>query len=176
MFNTKPLYTVYIVVVGLVIGILMGSYFSEGGNRTVTKATEPVTDLAPAKLALKSLRKLNSLTEAGLTFDQYSSKFLDIKIEVDDAMVSLPTYNRLRSKIESIMNTYRDARDFWAHCTRNGRSKHGHIYAHFESYEMIKHSQYNIGRSDEGDVDSNQVSAIWSYAQKQISNLVVTLQ
>jgi len=102
-------------------------------NSTPTAAPTPIPEIisskntASAKRALEAIHKLQSATEAGLSFMQYSERVLDTKAEVDAALRSItvetPSDAHFVQDIESAMYFYVAARDDWSTSIRNEYSE-----------------------------------------------------
>jgi len=65
-----------------------------------------------ANRALRALRKLGGATEIGISFQEYGSRLIDIKNEVDEATSRIPASD-LKNELTSAMEAYVDAGQAW---------------------------------------------------------------
>jgi hypothetical protein len=68
--------------------------------------------LSSARIALKSLRKIAGATEIGVTKQEYSSRLIDVKADVDEAIGVLPD-NQIEEEMKLAMEAFVDAARAW---------------------------------------------------------------
>ena len=68
--------------------------------------------LLAVEAAVKSLRKLGALTVVKPTFQDYQSRLIDVKIDVEDALAKLPEGN-LKTEIKLALDAFIDAENIW---------------------------------------------------------------
>jgi hypothetical protein len=68
--------------------------------------------IAAALEALKALRKMAGATEIGISFQEYGSRMIDAKADVEEALRQLPE-GELRTEIALAMDAYADASKAW---------------------------------------------------------------
>jgi hypothetical protein len=61
---------------------------------------------------LKSLRKIAGATEIGVTKQEYSSRLIDVKADVDEAIAVLPD-NQIEEELKLAMEAFVDAARAW---------------------------------------------------------------
>jgi hypothetical protein len=67
---------------------------------------------AAATKALRALRKLAGATEVGISFQEYGTRLIDVKAEVDEALSQLPD-GEVKNEIKLAMEAYADAGQGW---------------------------------------------------------------
>jgi hypothetical protein len=86
-------------------------------------------NIEPAKRALESLFKLNSATEAGLNYMQYSDRVLTAKGDLDAALremkMNTQADRKFASSASSAMDSYIKARNSWGDYIEKGYSEEG---------------------------------------------------
>ncbi|MGB9181475.1 MAG: hypothetical protein WCB68_19760 [Pyrinomonadaceae bacterium] len=109
-------------VAGNVIKIKVDDVISIVFAQELTPKTSAAATLPPqneaASAALRSLRKLAGATEVGISFQEYSSRLIDIKNEVDDSISRLPD-GELKNELSLAMEAYVDAGQAWNKMLRN---------------------------------------------------------
>jgi hypothetical protein len=75
-------------------------------------ATVDTTSMSAARDAIRSLRKLDSATSAGVTRAEYGTRLIDAKASVDD-LLSRVAAGDLKSEIDAAMREYVSAGDIW---------------------------------------------------------------
>jgi hypothetical protein len=68
--------------------------------------------IAAVRDALKALRKMAGATEIGITFQEYGSRVIDAKADVEEALRQLPE-GELKTEIALAMDAYADASKAW---------------------------------------------------------------
>lgn len=113
--------------------------------------------------ALKSLRKLSGAAQVGSNLQEYTSRLIDAKAEVDEKAAQLPE-GELKQEIKSALEAYTDAKTIWAVFGR------GYVDETLEpgksiisKYNVPKGSNYTSGRDLE-----TTLSTIWQAADKHI--------
>lgn len=97
------------------------TFISEASPEKVT-TTKPVVRLSPqakaaANEALKALRKMASATEVGISYQEYGTRIIDAKADVDEAIRQLPD-SALKEHISLAMEAYADAARAWSQMLR----------------------------------------------------------
>lgn len=118
--------------------------------------------------ALKALRKLNSATEAGVSFRQYGPLVVDAKAEVDEALRELSD-EKLEAELRLAIQAYADALRVWGELLDKDGN---HISYTSDVGEMlikkyrlpVPRYQYSI-ISDE-DLRSEVLTRIWGIASR----------
>lgn len=92
------------------------------GKRPAKKAnsTQPKpglidTQRAAAEAVLKSLRKLDAATEVGVSFEDYHTRLIDTKADVNEGLRALPD-GPLKAVLSDAMQAHQDASTFWNEC------------------------------------------------------------
>jgi hypothetical protein len=75
-------------------------------------ANVDTTSMSAARDAIRSLRKLDSATSAGVTRAEYGTRLIDAKAPVDD-LLSRVAAGDLKSEIDAAMREYVSAGDIW---------------------------------------------------------------
>jgi hypothetical protein len=70
--------------------------------------------------ALRALRKMASATEVGISYQEYGSRLIDLKTEVDEA-ISQMSDGELKTEISLAMEAYADASVAWSTSIKHGR-------------------------------------------------------
>jgi hypothetical protein len=84
--------------------------FSE--TKTSTAPTVDTASISAAREAIRSLRKLDSATSAGVTRAEYGTRLIDAKAAVDDLLPRI-SLRDLNSEIDATMGEYVSAGDIW---------------------------------------------------------------
>jgi hypothetical protein len=79
--------------------------------KQAVEAVAPPKD-EDANRALRALRKLAGATEIGISFQEYGSRLIDVKNEVDDASSRIPAGD-LKNELSLAMEAYADAGQAW---------------------------------------------------------------
>ena len=69
-------------------------------------------EIAAVSDALKALRKMAGATEIGISFQEYGSRVIDAKADVEEALRQLPE-GELKTEIALAMDAYADASKAW---------------------------------------------------------------
>ena len=117
--------------------------------------------------AVKSLRKMVGATEIGITYQEYSSRMIDLKANVDAALAQLPD-GELKAELGLAMEAYVDALKAWSWAVQ------GHVLAtDYEPGQSLQ-PKYSIpgekiGSSTNMRLDSDTtLSIIWTVAAKHV--------
>lgn len=91
--------------------------FNDGGSADGTATTKQTVRLssqakAAARDSLKALRKMAGATEIGISFQEYGSRVIDAKAEVEEGLGQLPE-GELKTEISLAMDAYADASKAW---------------------------------------------------------------
>ena len=79
---------------------------TQAATATQTVMPQAVVD------AIKSLRRMESATEIGISNQEYSSRMIDLKGDVDEALAQLPE-GELRKELTLAIEAYTDALVVW---------------------------------------------------------------
>jgi hypothetical protein len=96
--------------------------FTGEPSNEVVNTNKRVVKLSPqakaaANDALKALRKMASATEVGISYQEYGTRIIDAKAEVDEAIRQLPD-GEVREHISLAMEAYADAARAWGQMLR----------------------------------------------------------
>jgi len=91
--------------------------FNDDGSPEGGTASQRSTRLTPqakaaAREALKALRKMAGATEIGINFQEYGSRVIDAKADVEEGLRQLPD-GELKTEISLAMEAYADAAKAW---------------------------------------------------------------
>lgn len=75
-------------------------------------ATPKPTPHPAAQNALKALRKMAGATEMGINKQEYSSRMIDLKADVEEQLAQLPE-GELKKELKSALEAYIDAKSLW---------------------------------------------------------------
>jgi len=117
--------------------------------------------------ALKSLKKLSAATEVGISFQEYGKRLIDVKIEVDDSITSLPD-GYVKDEIKLAMEAYTDASTAW-----NNMIRDDYLFPSLEPGKSLqKKYSIPIDRSIGMDLLPRNLvlSTIWAAARQHIEN------
>jgi hypothetical protein len=92
-------------------------FVEEAAQSPAVERASPSKEAAQA--AIKSLRKLTSAVEIGVNFRDYSSRLIDVKSEVDDALLKVDE-GPLKQEIAEAMAAYGDAGRAWNRIIQTG--------------------------------------------------------
>lgn len=84
----------------------------------VPKDKFPPKVRAAAEAALKTLRRMGSATEVGLTLSEYNTRLIDLKADVDE-QISLIPEGELKTEIQLAVEAYVDAQNAWKEMGRH---------------------------------------------------------
>ena len=85
-------------------------------QRSDTAATERQRDGAAFQTAWAELRRLESYTKVGLSFDQYSERVLTAQANIDAALSRVTVKGLVETKFRHAMGDYTKALDVWRRC------------------------------------------------------------
>lgn len=133
-------------------------------NPTSTPTPTPKPTPHPASLdALKSLRKMSGAVEIGINFQEYSSRMIDLKSEVDESLAQLPK-GELKKEITLALQAYVDAKTIW-----NDAASSDYVFTMLEPAKTLQH-KYRIPEASKGQMTYKKValSTIWAAADRHI--------
>lgn len=140
-------------------------------NETITKNDTQTKNNESIEGALKSLRKLAAATEVGVNFQEYGSRLIDVKAEVNEFLPKI-TDGYVKDEIKLAMDAYADAGTAWNGFIQNQQQYGGNIYPALESGTALL-KKYSIIVTEENKFKferSYVLSTIWAAAQKHIEN------
>jgi hypothetical protein len=73
---------------------------------------------AAAEAALKTLRRMGSAVEVGLTLSEYNTRLIDLKADVDENLSQIPD-GELKTEIRLAVEAYVDAQNGWKEMGRH---------------------------------------------------------
>jgi hypothetical protein len=111
-FETSPSVLTDLKQSGVSDKILVAMVESHSPSTVTTPALQPDANLETARSALKSLRRLTTATEVGISYVNYSPLVAEVKAEVDDALSRMRDGN-LKTSIQSSLNEYAYAAAVW---------------------------------------------------------------
>jgi hypothetical protein len=86
-------------------------------TQTASVPTQPVTPQAAID-AIDSLRRMESALEIGISYQEYRSRMIDLKGDVDEAIAQLPD-GELKKELGLAMEAYGDALTAWSDVIQN---------------------------------------------------------
>lgn len=96
------------------------------------KRTKPVpltrSQKSVARAALKPLLRLESAVKAGLTFDDYSKRYVDTQVEVDEKLRALPN-SEVKRNFTLALVCYKLARSHWESAQDSNSQQMSNIWA-----------------------------------------------
>jgi hypothetical protein len=98
------------------------SFSGDAGNGSAKASLPPPVNKTneAAVNALRALRKMMSATEVGISYQEYGSRLIDLKAEVDEALSQMQPGD-LKTEISSAMEAYADASTAWSTALQHGR-------------------------------------------------------
>lgn len=137
-------------------------------NEVVTKNDTQTKNYEEIESALKSLRKLAAATEVGVNFQEYGSRLIDVKAEVNEFLPKI-TDGYVKDEIKLAMESYADASTAW-----NNMLRRDYLLIGFEPADTLqKKYSIPIDRSI-GNIPllprNVVLSTIWAAARKHIEN------
>jgi hypothetical protein len=72
-----------------------------------------------AKSAIKALRKMDAAAQVGVSYQEYGSRLIDTKAEVDEALSQIPE-GKVKREIHLSMEAYTDANMAWSNLIDTG--------------------------------------------------------
>ena len=142
---------------------------------TDVMAIEPIEPKIPKEKlaiqsALKSLRKLVAATEVGVNFQEYSSRLIDVKTEINEILFEIPDGD-IKNEISHCMEAYADAGTAWNGFNQN-QEKYFNMYPASESGKLLLRKYMPIDDKNKFDIErSFAISTIWAAAQKHLENV-----
>ncbi len=104
----------------------------QAAKRPTTKASKQIRLTAAQKkvgrVALKAVLRLESAVNAGLSYDDYSRRYVDTQVAVDEQVRSLPE-NQLKREFKFVMNFYSMARTNWESAINSSSEKMSELWA-----------------------------------------------
>jgi len=82
------------------------------GTEAKGSSASPRDTLLAAEAAVKSLRKLAALTVVKPSFQDYQARLIDVKVDVEDALVKLPE-GSLKTEMKLALEAFLDAENVW---------------------------------------------------------------
>jgi hypothetical protein len=149
---------------------------SVSDNKTVAIATTPAPTATPtptptpkptphpaATDALKALRKMAGAAQMGINFQEYSSRMIDAKADVDESLAQLPD-GEVKKEIALALQAYVDAKTIW-----NDAATSDSVFTMLEPAKTLQR-KYKIPERQKGTVTDKSValSTIWGVADKHI--------
>ena len=110
-FDTSPAVLMEIKQGGVSESILV-TMVEAGGKSNATSTAKLDSQLEVARTALKSLRRLASSTEVGISYVNYSPQVAEVKTEVEDSLSKIESGN-LKTAIQSSLDEYAFAASVW---------------------------------------------------------------
>ncbi len=126
-------------------------------------ATPKPTPHPAAVAALKSLRKMAGAAQMGINFQEYSSRIIDAKADVDESLAQLPD-GEVKKEIALALQAYVDAKTIW-----NDAATSDYVFTMYEPAKTLQR-KYKIPERQKGTMTDKTValSTIWSVASKHI--------
>jgi hypothetical protein len=126
-------------------------------------ATPKPTPHPAAVAALKSLRKMAGAAQMGINFQEYSSRIIDAKADVDESLAQLPN-GEVKKEIALALQAYVDAKTIW-----NDAATSDSVFTFLEPAKTLQR-KYKIPERQKGTATDKSValSTIWSAASKHI--------
>lgn len=112
-----------------------------------------------AKAALKELNKLRSYTEAGINYQEYQSRVLDAKGEIDNHLLDVPS-GPVEEALKASLDAYVDAREFWGLSLGQG-------LFNLSKEEMARYSKYEDVATPGGLTSTGKVQVFWLHGGVQ---------
>lgn len=148
-----------------------GTWQYEAENSAIadtTKVKPRIKSTPAAQNALRTLRRMTSATEVGINFQEYSTRLIDLKADVDEELSQL-SVNDLKQEIKLALEAYVDAGTAW-----NKMLRYEIMLTEFEPAKTLQ-EKYSIPAepsSSGGSVVYRSValSTIWGAAKKHIEN------
>lgn len=139
-----------------------------------------ISDLSAQKIelirtAIKALRKMSGATEIGVAFQEYSSRLIDCKADVDEAMTVLPK-SVLRDEIQLSLDAFVDANLSW-----NEMIRYDFMLADTEFSKSLI-TRYGLTPDSSSATGSKLLpknyvlSSLWAYAKKHTDRASEVLQ
>ena len=123
---------IYTVIVNITVSCFLGQPIlaaEKKHNIVISKKQTTNTGVSKLKLApsqktallsaLKSLRKLQTATEVGLSLDAYRTRLIDAKADIEENLIGVPNCEA-KKHITRALDAYQDASVAWADCLENG--------------------------------------------------------
>lgn len=111
-FDTSPAKLTELKQKGISDNILVVMIEAGTKSTVVPAAVKPDAQFEAARSALKALRRLNSATDVGISYINYSPLVAEVKAEVEDSLPKISNEN-LKQQILSSMNQYEFAAAVW---------------------------------------------------------------
>ena len=124
--------------------------------------------------ALRSLRKINSAINVGVTYSQYGPLVIDAKALVDEALLATNN-NETKSKLNTIMGCYADALSIWNAKVQYRKdaifSNEGLNSSMIKKWGMpTKELDYDGGKTTYIEIE-DALQFLWAKASKELSTL-----
>ena len=170
LHNKSPLIVLSLCALSLAASCSSNTNSPTNSNAAVATATAtPTPKPTPhpaAQSALKSLRKMAGAVEMGINFQEYGSRMIDLKSEVDEQLAQLPE-GELKQEIELALQAYVDAKAAWTSGAQQEflMSEYEPVKSLMRKYKVPKAPVMGISGTQEKTV---MMSAIWKVADKHI--------
>ena len=154
----------------LAIVLLIGLTFSACGGKPTPTVTPTPTVPQAAVDAIKSLRRMKSATEVGITYVEYGTRIIDLKGDVDEALTELPE-GELKQVMGWAMEAYGDALVAWSHVAQGH-----HLLIDYEPAKSLQ-KKYSIPEVNNHGGDARfteltretALSIIWAAAAQHVA-------
>ncbi len=120
MTNRKIWLTVSLFIFAFVVASCNGTSPTTTNQTTTANVASPTPTPTPkptphpaAQAALKSLRKLASAAETGVNYQDYGSRIIDAKADIDEQLAELPE-GEMKQEIQKALDAYVDAKTVWS--------------------------------------------------------------
>ncbi len=109
---------IFLIAFTLCTLLLIVSCNSTATNSSIATTTTPIPTPKPtphpaALAALKSLRKIAGATEIGINVQDYGSRLIDTKADIDEQLAQLPE-GEVKKEIQLALQAYVDAHSIWS--------------------------------------------------------------
>ena len=135
--------------------------------RNSATAEQAAPTSSPAKKdALAVLKRMQSYTEVGINYREYSSKLLDVKADFD-SHIEMVNDSTFKNKAKNIMAIYKDANGYWGEAIKYSDTKYAsldHKYPFEADYEIFHGLQYK-------EYSTSHLSTIWACATSELAEL-----
>lgn len=149
-----------------------------GQNQRIKELEAEVQELksqlnrAPHVAAVKAIRemkKINSVTEMGLNYEDYRKVLLEVKPTVDEALSEMPD-GTAKESLSATMNAYTDAGRYWNLCIK--KHVRDDLYAVFRQDEIDQFASYKLPfRQGDGDYywgHPTLITNFWAFASMEL--------
>jgi len=121
--------------------------------------------------ALKSLRKVASATEVGVTYMKYGDLLIEAKASLNEALLIM-TNQKQKSILNDIMGCYEDAFTIWGRKIQNDHSTLSSSRSEDDSIIRKYRLPTEAGSMGDRTIDSNDaLHRIWAIASSELASL-----